>query len=338
MRRLTLACTVAVLFGFGCSGNDESSPDSDSASVVDPSGGDAAVTTAPPPPPSGPTGSTTCDVKVAAQHPLVLRDLKDEGFTISATTNGKGCSFEIEGAKHPVDCGATFQLTGADIGTGFHEVKLRIDSGPSGVAQCSKFIKVRSPAACHASTTAGTIKQEVDFQFDVLGRTSAQVLTYVAGQTGQVVYRYKYDGDSARISTLETRFVALPGVAATRVDTNKYIYKPGPPDPTGAVIDLNTTVESDTNTDGTIDVKQTLTYDPQGRLTVIDQDNANDGTIDVRYTRDYDTKGRLAAQHLDEKADGTVEDTMTPTYDNLGVLQKQSWQTHGETTFRYVCP
>lgn len=76
--------------------------------------------------------------------------------------------------------------------------------------------------------------------------------------------------------------------------------------------------ESDTNADGTVDARNTYTYDANGNLTLYEYDSDADGTVDFRMTYAYDADGNKTLEETDTNADGTVDERDTYTYDANG--------------------
>ena len=65
------------------------------------------------------------------------------------------------------------------------------------------------------------------------------------------------------------------------------------------------TRETDTNGDGTVDNRTTYTYDANGNRTMLERDSNLDGTADYRETETYDANGNLTIYEEDDLADGT---------------------------------
>ena len=83
-------------------------------------------------------------------------------------------------------------------------------------------------------------------------------------------------------------------------------------------IHVNTVREDDDNADGTVDSRNTFTYDANGNLTMDELDSDADGTVDSRNTSTYDVNGNLTMEEYDSDANGTVDYRYTYTYDANG--------------------
>ena len=73
-------------------------------------------------------------------------------------------------------------------------------------------------------------------------------------------------------------------------------------------------VRDQPDNDGTVDYRQTLTYDANGNLLTDEEDFGADGTVSERRTYTYDANGNLLTEEWDRRADGTVDGRYTYTY------------------------
>jgi hypothetical protein len=279
----------------------------------------------------------TCGINVSTQRPTVLRDLKSVVFRVSAESDGKACSLELNGSNGQWgNCSAETTITGEDLGVGDHEVKLRVTSA-TGQNECTKVIEVPAPAPCHQTFASTTVRIETDYEYDERGREIAEVATYAAGGYGQVINRYSYDGSSNRITKQLTTYSKVQGIPDSRQDLVSRAYIAGPPDALGQQPDEVKTVDYDYSSDGKIDVRQAYTYDSAGRVALIEQRNGVSAPVAARYTFTYDAGGLLVTRSDDTNADGKPDDALTFTYDQLGVLQKRTNKENATWSYQYEC-
>jgi hypothetical protein len=328
-RRAVCALAAIVHFGFACSAAP--GPELKSLEVV---GDQGASTGAKPSQDAGTTPgetrtdsgteakTTTCDLNLSIQAPSALRDLKAFGIKIGKRTTGADCTLEIDGVKRDSTCGSTFALNGGDLGVGIHAIKLRVASGPSGAAECTKKFWVPELAACRVVDEYVGTRIVHDLNYDTYGRRVAEVTTWVMPALGQQIWAYGYEGATNKLVSQSRTFSNYVGVPNSRKDTFTRIYEPGTPDAFGVVNERVKTIDFDDNSDGKIELRQTYRYDAAGYNNIIDEDAAADGSVDNRYTFEYNPRGLVANRKSDEKADGTVDATAEWNYDALGVLIK----------------
>jgi hypothetical protein len=262
----------------------------------------------------------------------VLRELAALSLTFKAVTSGSACTLELPGAKTEFDCTRTLLRNGADFGVGIHEIKLRVASGPNGLAECTKSVRVDAPSPCKATWVTPKERADATFKYDELGRMTVQDLKYTTGALQTVTHTYA--GTSRNVVK---RVTALPTGLGVRNETVTYRYVAGPENALGERPERVDGAEVDDQSDGKIDTRQAYTYDKSGLLATIDQDNGADGSIDGRHTHTYDAKGRLKTRDY-ASLDGKTKEHVEWTYDALGVLQTVQNQTHSTTwTQQYVC-
>jgi serralysin len=95
--------------------------------------------------------------------------------------------------------------------------------------------------------------------------------------------------------------------------------------------DTHTFIEElDNLKDGTIDVKQTYSYDANSYLYRLESDIGNDGAIDRVQTFTYNANGNRTKHETDYDNDGVVDRVKTFIYDAIGKMTKKKTDRDGD--------
>ncbi|MEM7098694.1 MAG: hypothetical protein AAF541_10590 [Pseudomonadota bacterium] len=148
----------------------------------------------------------------------------------------------------------------------------------------------------------GTVDQTTEFVYDEFGARTLRQDTNASGTpTSREVLEYDIDGNLVRRTT---------GVDTTSVEI--WIV-----DEDG----MRSTADYDTDGDGVVDRRITLTYEgrPRGdRWLRADIDDDMDGTIDGVRIRSFNARGQMLTNERDDNLDGTLDYTEYFTYNEQG--------------------
>jgi hypothetical protein len=176
----------------------------------------------------------------------------------------------------------------------------------------------------------GTPEYREDITYDATGKELTRVTDFDADGAIDWSESYEYDAEG-RLAVIRSDTDGNGEVDA--LDT--YVY----------VDDRLDHVEIDSDLDGTVDGRETHTYDVLGRVERIETDEGLDGTKDMIQLIDYDTQDRVVGTELtiDFGGDGTIEFHMsrTITYDAQGRIDQIDSDFNEDLerlAYEYLCP
>jgi hypothetical protein len=287
-----------------------------------------------------PTTPSACAIDVAVKPPPVLHELSSVAVTLRLQAPAGTCRLEGAGVARSVACSGELVLNGADFGVGIREVKLQ-----AGAVACAKKFYIPHPSPCrgHWDEQGANPNSADDVMIqDELGRTAQKItsITFGAWKGGKVVSAYAFDGTSARLTSEVRTYVNVPdpNFPSTRKDTTLRKYINGPTNALGDTPDdVESIIEWDDKSDGTIDRRETRNFAPDGSLTTIDVDANGDGKKDGQYTIVLNPNGSLHTRDFDSNLDGKSDELLESFYDPLGVQTELRFNTAKRYTLQYLC-